>query len=796
MKRRSRQSSAPKAARKGERLMSLENEQWPGLRKAADAVLNQILCQKYRELGIAYVVTEFSVRIAAYTREHILHNSSGAQSVVANLAKRGLTPETASAQQKQVANHVERRNKRMFPLANFNDMWRARNVDAGFPVFEPGDKRLEQGFVLTPAMSPAQAIDAGLAWAAGRDERVYDERKLLEAAIKGSAYATPHADISLEIERQLASLELVFHRGALVHPSAEHRLDAHQSRTMQLPVSLIMSLDAGLDHLESSTAGLATPLSQPERDGVLSFVAGESRETAISTTLLGQPAVLAAIHAAALASNRDVVQLLPLSSQAGPDQRSVESAVEGRAPLCTPRAVVVLHHAQDSSARVRQQLAAKAQACDARVVHLYDPGHEPVLVPPLQTTERALRAQVEPFRDIRAQQEKQLQSGQGGNGLVLQDNDSQVNDCVVGRASELLSRGEPVLVLTTDSKSAGRLNTEITTALANLSGVPETKARARKMRPVADAKAASSYAVGDAVMVKRKTGQLHRKEIARIESINAKAGFLTLSVSGTGKPRSVVMSLATQSHHIALIDVQDLAIVPGALLRSDSQMHTLGLGEGQVLTVDSVESGSVHLHGASGSAHCISLHGSPLQMSPAMAMSADELSVEDRIQARASLPEVLVHLEPGASREQVGATLAAAYSMSTRVETHATRDVLDRDLPAPSLLLAKPALELAVTREQKLRVARLMVREEDTPSLQKLHAALQERDGSSPLHVTLTRANGTRQLHRITDTVSAARLGAKLERSIQESKQKTPVKAPEPTRSALPSRPLSRELDH
>ncbi|MFG6488259.1 hypothetical protein ACG04R_16350 [Roseateles sp. BYS78W] len=763
-----------------ERLMSLETEHWVAMRKAADAVGHQVLAKAYRRLGIAYTAGEHGVRMNAYSREHILANSDGAKSVAANLERRGVKRGRATPQDQQRANFEERNNKRMFPLAEFRGMWRARNEARGFLVFEQADKRLEAGYVHTQAMTPAQAVDAGLALAASRGERVFDERKLLEFAIKGSGFATPHADIRDEIGRQLLMQELVLHRGAVVRPAPGQELDAGQAVTPERRVAPLVSLDAAIDLLKSESA-----LSQAERDAVLSMAAGESTRTIVPTTPSGQPAVLAVVEAAAATSGRAYLELAPLSHVGGAGEgMSVEAALEGRAPLSASPAVLVLKHANEMSGRTLEAVRARAVACDARLVELHAADRLRHPFSPHQVNERALLARAQPFEQLH----REVSDGRTQATASREDTVSPA----VRQAAEKFSSGERVLVLTDSQASASALNERIAASLSEVTGEAVKKVRVRKARPVdvGGAKLAASYSVGDTVLVKRTTGALRRREIATVDAINVRAGFLTLRVGDGEHARSVKMSLDTQAHHIERVEVQEVSVTPGAVLRVNESLPSLGLESGQAVQVEhvDVESKRLRARGASGSEHEVSF-SSPAPLSPAMAMTPSELTDADLAHLRAATPDVVVALSPDAEPADVAAVLHAATRLDAQAQVYAPQELLDRHPPAVEL-----APELALV--PAVAGARLVIHEHDFEGVASLRKRLMDADAMRALEstrITLVMRDGARRLFLMRNRAAMEALELELGKVIGPAPvaEKTLGKAA--ALEQLPTRPANQE---
>jgi hypothetical protein len=759
--------------------MSLETEQWVAMRKAADALGQQVLAKAYRLLGIAYIVSEHGVQISAYSREHILANSDGAKSVAANLERRGVKRSRATVRDQQRANFEERNHKRMFPLAEFRGMWRARNEERGFPVFEQGDKRLEAGFVLNQVMTPAQAVDAGLALAASRGERVFDERKLLELALKGSGFATPHEGIRDEIGRQLLMQELVLHRGAIVRPAPGQELDAGVSQRPEPRVAPLVALESAL-----ALADARSGMSAAERNAVMSLAAGESPRTIVPTTPSGQPAVFAAVASTAAASGRDLMELAPLAHITGPGSAlAVETFLERRGALAPRPAVLVLRHADELSERVLADVRARAASFDARLVELHDAGRLSQPLPQHQTNERALLSQAQPFDQVRRDVAQ-------GKGQVVSGPES-ADAIAVRKASERLAAGDRAVVLTDSPRVAAELNSRIATALGSATGEPVKKVRIRKPKPVdpAGTKLASSYAVGDTVLIKRATGTLRRRELATVDAVNVRAGFLTLRVGDGAQTRSVVMSLDTQAHHIERVELTDAVATPGSVMRVNEDMPSLGLESGQAVQVEHVDSESklIRLRGVSGSEHEVSFN-SPAPLSPAMAMTASELSDADLAGLRLAKPEVLVALTEDAQPKDVATVLGLASSLDLQATVYAPQALMDRHPP-------EPVKELERSVVPGVSGVRLLVRESDLDGLSALQSRLADPQGSKTLEsarVTLVLKNGGRRLFVLRNREAMQSLHAELGGVIG------PARAPQARaqavqREELPARPANKD---
>jgi hypothetical protein len=253
------------------RLMSLENERWMSIRKAADAVMHQTLASGLNSLGIAYRVAEHGVEIAAYSRAHILAFSDGLKSVEKALEVKGFTLGTASGRAKEVANLVSRSDtKRIAPLEAIHKMWTLRAGSTGFPVFAPEDARLTQG-VPEQVMTAGQAIGAALDQVQQSEKRIHGDFALVRAAIKCSGYATPHQDISNEVIRQLESGELIHtEQGILRQPEAI--LVAKQSKA-QVVFERMVGLAADVKQPDfgfAPTHSSASPLEDAQRAALLS----------------------------------------------------------------------------------------------------------------------------------------------------------------------------------------------------------------------------------------------------------------------------------------------------------------------------------------------------------------------------------------------------------------------------------------------------------------------------------------------------------------------------------------------
>jgi hypothetical protein len=780
-------------------LMSLENERWFGLRKSADAVLNQVLTQAYRRLGIAHEITAHGVRMSAYTREHIMHNSDGAKSVHAHLERRGIDPENATSTQKGNANLAERRHKAMFALSEMRDMWRARNLSRGFAVFEPGDRRLEAGFALVTAMTAPEAVGAGLELAAARGERVYDERKLLEVSIRASSYATPHADIRSEIEHQLQCRQLVMSRGALERPSDEYDLAATRApkeRTV-LPMA---SYGEAVGYIEAAENLFGRPglLSQDERDGVVSAIAGESRFTVLrSTAHLSQPASLAAVQAAARAAGVDVTRLSPASHPAS-ESRSLESALEGRALLAHPGSLVLLVHAQSVSRRAWRDLRARVDGCDARLVAVYDMGHNPPWMSALQVPELAFSQAAEPFRYLQGVEVQQRQAGSSVRG---HQDAVHATRSVVDAAVKRVVNGEPVLVLASTRAAADELNIAIVKELATATGQATTSIPTIQVQPVADAKSVSSYQAGDNLRIKRKTGTLRRREIVTVDGVNARAGALRLSgVVGT-HTKVATLSLSTHSHHVERVQLSHTPVLPGTLLRIDVAMHTLGLAEGDIVRVEEIEGARMHLAGQDGSPYQVSLAGPPLPMRVAMASTPGDITLQSRTLARFEKPEVLVHLAADATSEQIGAALYEANSLSEAPHVHFDQALLAKSSErAPDAFIHASQSEIQrpdgpVGGASRAAARRLMVSETDTAAMTGLRKLLEHfepaaQKPSAPVNVTLVLKSGKRELHKLRDFASACVLGERVNRAIGVGAQ---VKSPAPNVGMRTSKRAERD---
>lgn len=745
-----------------ERLMSLETEQWVAMRKAADCVANQVLAKAYRRLGIAHRAGEHGVSITAYSREHILAHSDGAKSVAANLERAGVQ---ASPDNNQRANFEERQSKRMFPLASFKEMWRARSAERGFPVFEQSDKRLEVGFELSAAMTPGQAVDAGLQLAAKRGERVFDERKLLEVSIKASGFATPHLEIREEIGRQLLSQELVLHRGAIVRPAPGQELDAGQAMPIEPKVAPLLALDASQQLVDAARLPAG-----PERDAVLSLAAGDSPRTIVPTSPSCQPAALAAIAASAAASGRELHELHPIT-HASAGQRTIEAALAARGALVNKPSVLVVHHSDELSARTLSAVRNRAAACDARLVEMHDAGRLREPLPIRQVNERSLEAQAKPVERLHR------------DSKVSASPDA-ANQAAASRAAERLANGERSMVVTTSQASAAALNERITSSLAASTGEPVKKIRVRKPKPVESAgvKLAGSYAVGETVMVKRRTGSLRRREIAVIDAINARAGFLTLRVGEGADARRVVISLDTQAHHIERVEVQEVSVTAGALLRVEEDLPSLGLAAGQAVQCELVEEGKLRLRGHSGSEHEVSTAAGPIPLSPAMAAVAADLSDADLAAARVARPEVLVALGADADQADIAAAMRAGGALDGDAIVHAPQDLLDRHPLAPSL---DPSRQGGFER----RVGRLVVHESDLAAMSALRDQLSGQSIPESLEaarVTIITKSGARQLHTLRDKASRGVLSAELGRVLGH---KPTAPAKEATKGPSQSRP-------
>ncbi|MCK9687295.1 relaxase domain-containing protein [Scleromatobacter humisilvae] len=236
--------------------MSIENERWMSIRKAADAVMHQTVAAGLQRCGIAYRITEHGVEIAAYSREHILRFSDGYKSVQRALEVKGLNMGTASGRAKEVANLDSRsETKRVVPLQAVQKMWLARAQAAGVPVFAPGDARLAQRALRQAPMTPKQAIAAVLDQVQLNEKRIHGDFALVREAIKCSGYATPHQEISREVIRQLQIGELVHTERGILRQNDATQVAKHSQ------AQVFFERRAGLaaDMSQPGSSSLATP---------------------------------------------------------------------------------------------------------------------------------------------------------------------------------------------------------------------------------------------------------------------------------------------------------------------------------------------------------------------------------------------------------------------------------------------------------------------------------------------------------------------------------------------------------
>lgn len=619
---------------------SLESRPLYRLQTEAGAVYRAALARECERLGYSIERTQagdhpsFELRsVSAAEREMF---SSRSKQIERELAKMGLTRETASPEQKQAAALATRKAKGDLDRDNLLSDWREQSKQAGHePAELPQAREIDARTYRERAES---AVQQAVEHLSERESRFTERQIAAEArrigmgSIDDGDIKTAIADLRQRgelIETQTRQHDVI--TGQRVVQAGYTTREAQQVERHMLgtasraagAVKPAMSAEAAAKAIAAQEAKTGYSFNDAQRRATEAILGGNDRVSLVQgyAGTSKTNSVLAASAAALRAQGYDVVALAPTHSAAetlgqaiGAQGQTVAKFLHGKPEPRGSNTIYMVDEASMLSARDMDKLLSRTQG--GRVVMVGD-------VAQLGSVEAGAA-----FR--------QLQAGSGLQTQVLdqivrQRNDqlkAAVYDAIKGDVQSALSkidvreldtRESRVDAIATDYAGMSRegrdatiiiapgrddrrqINNAVRSALqerGELGAAATIQALDARDMTAVERRQAGSYAVGDVVQAGRdyQSLGLKRGDMARVIAVDVDRNRLTLDVSG----RQIEINPARITK-LSAYEHRDMQIAVGDKLVN--RANTPDLKNGTALTVEAIKDGQIHARDDKGKLH-------------------------------------------------------------------------------------------------------------------------------------------------------------------------------------------------
>ncbi len=577
-----------------------------------------------------------SFELSQISKEEREIHSTRAKQIEAELAKLGLTPETASAEQKEMVKLKTRQGKEVADHAELREAWQARSAEAGFTFSLPtASIQIE-----SPESRADRALQSAINHLSERETR-FAERQIVADALRFGMGEVNESQVREAIARAKEQGALIATKTRQFDPvfgktqmdgfttregqeTERGMLAASRQGREQSPITSRAGAGEAISRQEARTGFAFNPA---QRDATESILASGERValvqgyagTAKTTSVLAATAEemrRQGYQIRALAPTHSAAETLAEAIQA--EGRTVASFLNSPPPQSRGREVVIVDEASMLSARDMLSLLERTR--DARVILVGD---------------TAQIGSVEAGAAFR-----QLQEQSGLKTLVLDEIVRQKNDqlkaavyhSLKGEISqaldkievhELKTREERVeaivknytqrspeergqtMIIAPGRDDRRQINEAVRAALRERGELgEENKILAHERRDLTqeEKKHASSYHPGDVIQAGRdyKSAGLARGDFARVVGVDATSNRLTIQIEKGGEMREIDPSRFSR---LSVHQEREMRVAPGDKIVTRAGID--GLKNGTALTVERVEGGAIHTRDGAGKIHVL-----------------------------------------------------------------------------------------------------------------------------------------------------------------------------------------------
>ncbi|AAZ97773.1 TrwC protein [Thiobacillus denitrificans ATCC 25259] len=674
---------------------SLESRPLYRLQTDAGAVYRAALARECERLGYATERTRagehpsFELRQVSQAERDMW--STRSRQVEAELAKMGLSRETATAEQKQAAALATRQAKGNIGRDNLLSNWREQSRQAGHEM---------------PALPQAQEIDAGeyrrRAEAAVRQavehlserESRYTERQIVTEARKLGMGGIDDQDIR-------AAVADLHRRGELVETQTRQhdaitgqrleqagyttreaqRIERHMLDTASRAAGAIkpaMSIEAADAAISAQVAKTGHAFNTAQVEATKALLTGTDRITLVQgyAGTAKTTSVLAVSSAALQQQGYGVIALAPTHSSAktlgdaiGAESQTVAKFLNSRPEVSSQPRIYMVDEASMLSARDMDKLLSRTQG--GRVVMVGDVKQlgsvEAGAAFRQLQTDGDLKTQVLDY--IVRQRSDELRAavydairGDVQSALSkidvreLDTRESRVGAIAADYAGMSRDDRDRTIIIAPGRDDRRQINDAVREQLAargELGGSVTIQALDSRDMTAVESRRAGSYAVGHQVQAGRDYASLglKRGDFARVVAVDVDCNRITLETV-TGHQKEIDPSRVTK---LAAFEQRDMAVAVGDKLVN--RVNTQTLKNGTPLTVEKIAEGQIHVRDAAGKLHRLDA-GAMHRLDHGYAQTGHES------QGR-TCTRVLIHAESARTNLQTQQNMYVALSRAT-----------------------------------------------------------------------------------------------------------------------------------
>ncbi len=577
-----------------------------------------------------------SFELSQISKEEREIHSTRAKQIEAELAKLGLTHETASAEQKEMVKLKSRRGKEVADHAGLREAWQARSNEAGFSFFLPA-----ASIQIESAESRAdRALQSAINHLSERGAR-FAERQIVVDALRFGMGEVNESQVRESITRAKEQGALIATKTRQFDPvfgktqmdgfttregqeTERGLLAASRQGREQSPITSRAGAGEAIARQEARTGFAFNPaqreatqsiLTSGERISLVQGYAGTAKTTSVLAAT-AEEMRRQGYQIRALAPTHSAAETLAEAIQA--EGRTVASFLNSPPPQSRGREVVIVDEASMLSARDMLSLLERTR--DARVILVGD---------------TAQIGSVEAGAAFR-----QLQEQSGLKTLVLDEIVRQKNDqlkaavyhSLKGEISqaldkievhELKTREERVeaivknytqrspeergqtMIIAPGRDDRRQINEAVRAALRERGELgEENKILAHERRDLTreEQKHAASYSVGDVIQAGRdyKSAGLARGDLARVVGVDGAKNRITIQREGDAETREIDPARFSRLH---VYQEREMGVSAGDKIVTRASIDSLK--NGTTLTIEKVQGGAIHARDAGGRTHIL-----------------------------------------------------------------------------------------------------------------------------------------------------------------------------------------------
>ncbi|MDD3609421.1 MAG: MobF family relaxase [Halothiobacillaceae bacterium] len=579
-----------------------------------------------------------SFELSQISKEEREIHSTRAKQIEAELAKLGLTPETASAEQKEMVKLKTRQGKEVADHAELREAWQARSAEAGFTFSLP-----TASIQIESAESRAdRALQSAINHLSERETR-FAERQIVVDALRFGMGEVNESQVREAIARAKEQGALIATKTRQFDPvlgktqmdgfttrrgqETEHgMLAASRQGREQSPTTSRAGAEKAIARQEARTGFAFNPaqrdatqsiLTSGERVSLIQGYAGTAKTTSVLATS-AEELRRQGYQIRALAPTHSAAATLAEAIQA--EGQTVASFLNSRPQEGAGREVVIVDEASMLSTRDMRALLERTR--EARVILVGDTaqiGSVEAGAAFRQLQEQSgLKTLV--LDEIVRQKNDQLKKavyhsirGEVGKALdkievhELKTREERVEEIVKNYTQRSQEERSQTMIIAPGRDDRREINEAVRAALRERGELgEETKIRALERRDLTreEQKHAARYHPGDVIQAGRdyKSTGLARGDFARVVGVDATSNRLTIQLE-KGKGGEMREINPARFSRLNVYQTREMGVAEGDKIVTRANIYNLK--NGTTLTIEKVHEGAIHTRDGAGKAHLL-----------------------------------------------------------------------------------------------------------------------------------------------------------------------------------------------